>query len=493
MIAQISPVKKQQIYWTVTILIAIIITISSTIYSLSHGIYDVFPFIYFLPIILFVYFYPNRGVLFSLGISTVYILLVYLYSSFDPQAVAVSTAWFVIFVTIGVVTSSFATGLREEERKYRGIFENSQAGIFTFDLDTLRLTEINGKCTQMLRYERSELVGVDLSLIIPNAESRDRFIRQVRENRETGDLELLFTARDRSTRQFLVSASVTPGNVVICSAIDITSRKLAEQVIERANEDLERRVHERTEELMRANKELMAEIQERKRFEAAIRLANHKLNTLSGITRHDILNQITAVVMYLSLIQESETDPVINGYLKKIEDVTQMIQKQIRFTHDYQDIGVNEPRWHNITAAVNNAVTGLVLKDVTIELQVDDLEIFADANFSKVFANLIENALVHGKHVSEIRFSYTETENDLVLSCEDNGVGIPEELKERIFRREYFRNTGYGLFLIVEILGITGLSIRETGTPGKGARFEIHVPKGSYRFVKPTGDHVPVH
>jgi len=482
MIADISSEKKQQIYWTVTILIAIIITLSSTIYSLSRGIYEVFPFIYFLPIILFVYFYPDKGVLFSLGISTVYILLVYLYSGFDPNAVAISTAWFVVFVTIGVVTSSFAAGLREEERKYRGIFENSQAGIFTFDRDTLNLAEINGKCAQMLKYECSDLIGVELSRIIPDAESRDRFVRQIHEFRETGDLELLFTARDGTTRQFLVSASVTPGNVVICSAIDITSRKMAEQVIESAREDLERRVNERTEELMRANEELTAEIEERKRFEAAIRLANHKLNTLSGITRHDILNQITAVVMYLELIREVETDPVISGYLGKIGDVTQMIQKQIRFTRDYQDIGEREPHWHNVGATIHEVTAGIDLKGVTLELQVDNLEIFADAGFSKVFTNLIENALVHGKNVTILRFTYKETDDDLVLSCEDNGVGIPEAAKERIFKREYFRNTGYGLFLIVEILGITGISIRETGTPGSGARFEIHVPKGSYRF-----------
>jgi signal transduction histidine kinase len=121
--------------------------------------------------------------------------------------------------------------------------------------------------------------------------------------------------------------------------------------------------------------------------------------------------------------------------------------------------------------------------DVIIDRQVADLEIFADAGFPKVFANLIENALVHGRHVTLIRFSYYETDTGLVLCCEDNGIGIPDDAKARIFRREYFRNTGYGLFLIVEILSITGLSIKETGTPGTGARFEMHVPKGNYRFV----------
>ena len=128
MIVRIAPEKRQQIYWTVTLLVTVIITISSTIYSLSLGIYEVFPFIYFLPIILFVYFYPDKGVYFSVALSSVYILLVYTYSGFNPKDVAISTAWFVIFVTIGVVTSSFAGGLREEERKYRGIFENSRPG-----------------------------------------------------------------------------------------------------------------------------------------------------------------------------------------------------------------------------------------------------------------------------------------------------------------------------------------------------------------------------
>ena len=124
--------------------------------------------------------------------------------------------------------------------------------------------------------------------------------------------------------------------IVICSAIDITERKIAEQVISKAREDLEQRVKDRTDELMQANDVLKSEIQERKRFESAIQLANRKLNTLSSITRHDILNQITAIVMYLSLAEETVTDPGVVEQLKKIEQVTDLIQKQIRFTRDYQ-------------------------------------------------------------------------------------------------------------------------------------------------------------
>jgi signal transduction histidine kinase len=68
------------------------------------------------------------------------------------------------------------------------------------------------------------------------------------------------------------------------------------------------------------------------------------------------------------------------------------------------------------------------------------------------------------------------------LIFEDNGTGVPAEAKEKIFRREYFKNTGFGLFLTRDILAITGLSIVENGTPGAGARFVIHAPKGTFRI-----------
>jgi PAS domain S-box-containing protein len=480
----IAPVSiRHQIFWNVTIIISIIIAIYSTYFCLTRGIYEVFPFLYFLPIILFVNFYPNRGVVFSLAISTIFLLLVYYFSSFNPAIIAVSTAWFVIFVTIGFITSSFAEGFKAEERKYQEIFENSQAGIFTFSLPTQRILEMNSKCAQMLGYNRYDLIDKELSRIFHDPGERDTFLSQLQKNAEISDNELLLHTREGQVRQFLVSASLSPGNRVICSAVDITDRKLAERVIQKAREDLERKVRERSEELTRANDGLKAEILERKRFEATLQLANRKLNMLSSITGNDIFNQITAIILYVSRAEEMVKDPALLEHLRKIEQSTQIIQKQIRFARDYQEIGLHAPQWQNVDSTISNAISGLDLGGIRVDKDTGNLEISADLLLERVFLAMVDNTVRHGQKTTQIRFTAQETGEGLTIFCQDNGTGVPQRVKEGMLKHDYHQISGYGLFLASEILAMTELSVVETGEPGDGARFEIRVPKGRYRFT----------
>jgi signal transduction histidine kinase len=92
--------------------------------------------------------------------------------------------------------------------------------------------------------------------------------------------------------------------------------------------------------------------------------------------------------------------------------------------------------------------------------------------------------------MTAIRLTSRETGAGLVVVCEDNGAGIATEDKARLFEQGYGKHTGLGLFLSREILSITGITITENGEPGKGARFEMVVPKGAYRFTGEKGNPV---
>ncbi len=226
------------------------------------------------------------------------------------------------------------------------------------------------------------------------------------------------------------------------------------------------------------------DITERKRAEDALRQANKQLNLLSSITRHDILNQLMALKGYLYLSTEMIDNPTtLRGYIQKEEQAANAIERQIKFTKDYQELGIAAPEWQNVSANIKKAIAGLPMRDVYVDIDRTDLEIFADRLFEKVFYNLIDNALRYGgADMKTLRISSQESDASLTILCEDDGVGISAEDKKRLFTKGFGKNTGLGLFLSREILAITGITITENGTPGKGARFEITVPKGAWRI-----------
>jgi len=155
------------------------------------------------------------------------------------------------------------------------------------------------------------------------------------------------------------------------------------------------------------------------------------------------------------------------------------IQSQIIFSRVYQDLGNTEARWRDMHRILSGAqLPGTIRYDADLK----GVEIYADPMLEKVFFNLFDNSLRHGLTVSRIRISSVESEKELTILFEDDGIGIAEEEKKKIFERGYGKNTGLGLFLSREILAITGIGISETGIPGKGARFELSVPKGVYRL-----------
>jgi signal transduction histidine kinase len=156
----------------------------------------------------------------------------------------------------------------------------------------------------------------------------------------------------------------------------------------------------------------------------------------------------------------------------------------VGFTQEYEEIGAGAPVWQDLTTVVNTAGKRIIPGQINVK---NDLpagtKVFADPMLEKVFSNLLDNAVRHGQRVTEIRVSSHLVGEDLVVVWEDNGVGIAADKKELIFERGFGKNTGLGMFLVREILSLTDITITVTGEPGKGARFEIVVPKRQYRLT----------
>jgi PAS domain S-box-containing protein len=226
----------------------------------------------------------------------------------------------------------------------------------------------------------------------------------------------------------------------------------------------------------------LSDITERKKAEEALRQANKKLNLLSGITRHDINNQLTILMGFLSLLEKKQPDPSLNEYFQKVSTAVQRISSMIQFTKEYEKIGVHAPIWQDCRSLVDTAAKQAPLGNVTVKNNLPaGSEIFADPLVVKVFYNLMDNAVRYGGKITTIRFSALDRNGDRVIVCEDDGDGVVADEKEKIFDRGFGKNTGLGLALSREILDITGITIVETGEPGKGARFEMTVPKGMWK------------
>lgn len=225
-------------------------------------------------------------------------------------------------------------------------------------------------------------------------------------------------------------------------------------------------------------------ISERKQVMKALERVNRKLSLLSTITRHDITNQIFTLLGYIHIAKDLGKDEKVYPYLEKMEGSMRVINDRIAFTGNYQDMGVSPPAWQDLNGVFLYAISHLDLGSISRTTTIDGIWVFADPMLEKALFNLVKNTILHGKTATEIRFTWEESYEGLILVYEDNGTGILPEQKDTIFAPDIRPSGGFGLFFVREILAITEITLRETGEPGKGARFEISVPKGAYRFAE---------
>ncbi len=222
------------------------------------------------------------------------------------------------------------------------------------------------------------------------------------------------------------------------------------------------------------------DITERREIEEQLRLANKKLNIMGSVTRHDVMNQASIIMGYQDLVKSNIEDQKLLSYLDRIEGAVEKIQKQLAFEREYERIG-EEISWIDVSRVVREERAEIEAHGFLLNVEMGALHVLADSLLEKALTNIIQNSIKHSDG-NEIRVHYSESDDGLDLIIEDDGTGILYEDKEKIFQRGYGAGFGYGLQMVREILDVSGMEIEETGEPGEGARFEIHIPPSKYRF-----------
>jgi len=337
------------------------------------------------------------------------------------------------------------------EGKHRTLIETIHEGIWVMDSEGVT-TFVNPRMASMLGYLPEEIIGRHLFTYLDEqgiTAIRGAF-NDVRHISSKHDVRLV--RKDGTRVHVLFSFSRMQGNEngysgIIAGVMDISDRIMLEQ---------------------------------------ALLQTGKKLSLLTSVTRHDVLNLLNVLQGTVGMLEYSTKEPDNTRLLEKIRNTASRIEKEMFFSREFKDVGVNPPLWVNLDTTLDQSVINMDLEGLKIENGLHGLEVYADPLIGKVFSNLVDNTIRHGEGASTISFSYRTMGEDIAVVCEDDGVGVPQGIKSKIFEQNFGRNYGLGLFLVREILSIYGMSISESGIPGRGARFEIRVPEGAFRHVTPV-------
>lgn len=227
---------------------------------------------------------------------------------------------------------------------------------------------------------------------------------------------------------------------------------------------------------------IYTDITVRKRHERSLELQNQQLERFASVVSHDLRNPLAVAQGNLELALEEATDPTVRQLLEQVRDAHERIDTLIADLLELAKQGqaVDDPAPVAVAGIVERAWENVATSDAKLVVEYpEELSIEADATrVCQLFENLFRNCVEHGSASKQ-----PETEStiwvgmeDDVLYVEDDGPGIPEADRERIFEHGYTTSdegTGFGLAIVTTIAEAHGWTIDVTDGRAGGARFEL--------------------
>ena len=272
---------------------------------------------------------------------------------------------------------------------------------------------------------------------------------------------------------------------------EITARRLQSELQE-LNQELERKVEERTNDLMETQDRLIHQQN----------LAS--LGEMSGGMAHEIRNPLNSIALYAQILaEELPADDKKRDYLSRIMNDVDRINAIVTNLNLFSRRTKREKTPTHIQKPLETAIKTLSTRftaqgiKISVQMEKDLPEVLASPEeMEEVFSHLLINSihampqggeitvsvrLVSGSHRPELGRSSIQSRDYLEISIQDTGVGIPKEEQNRIFIPFYttktdWEGTGLGLSVVHNVVSDHEGTIDVESDVGKGARFTIRLP-----------------
>lgn len=363
--------------------------------------------------------------------------------------------------------------LRESEKKYRTLFEESKDAVYISTPEG-KLLDINTAGVELYGYSsKEELLKVDVAKdLYLNPEDREKFIQLMQEQGFVKDFEVTERRKDGKKLILLITGTTVrngEGNIIAYRGIlrDITNQRNLE------------------EQLLQAQK-----------MEA--------IGQLTGGIAHDFNNLLTVIRGYsqLSITKLKEDDP-LRVNIERIENAAEKASVLINQLLAFGRRQVMEMKIIDLNAMLKDLETmlhRLISEDIELIMTLSKDLGMAKADpgqIEQVIFNLVVNSKdampCGGKltiETTNIKLDETYTRFHLgispgdyvMISVSDNGIGMTPEVKERIFEpffttKEKGKGTGLGLSTVYGIVKQSGGHIWVYSEPGHGTTFKIYLPR----------------
>ncbi|MBN1819489.1 MAG: PAS domain S-box protein [Prolixibacteraceae bacterium] len=413
------------------------------------------------------------------------------------------------------ITKKQNTEIKESEAKFMELYENTPVALFRSTVEG-HVLEVNMEMVRMYGFDSKEdLLNRPAVDYYTDPGDREKIIGLLQKTGEALNIISKETKKDGSLLWVKSNyrATFDPENPtkikhIDGAAIDITASKDYEHELNSYRDELEERVKKRTNEIenqsvklkesQKALTFLLADVNEsRKELENVVKeLAevNKDLESFSYSVSHDLRAPLRAINGFTQILKEDyynvlddEGKRIMNVIISNVNSMTQLIDDLLAFTRIGRKVLVkNIINTNNFIRTIADELISPLQKKPAIII--DELpEILGDLNLLKqVFINLISNAIKFTGTVPEpaIKISGKEESKIVQITIEDNGIGFDNKYGEKIFEvfqrlhtvNEY-EGAGVGLSIVKKIVEKHDGKIIAYGTPGKGARFTIHLKK----------------